>query len=128
MILFNAPKAVDYLRVDGVYDPYRVMNATVLSAGYRYRDHSLGDFEFKAITASLNETPNSEIIESFKDSDQRPFGYAGNDLGLELDFSYSKLLDLGLEVGGDLALALPGNAWDVYPTKALKIASYFRLI
>ncbi|EFX60158.1 hypothetical protein DAPPUDRAFT_345059, partial [Daphnia pulex] len=37
LLLFNGRKRNDNLRIDGVFDPYRVMNATVFNTGYRYK-------------------------------------------------------------------------------------------
>jgi hypothetical protein len=113
LILFNGRKQADRLRVDGVFDPYRLMNVTVFSLGYRYRSVANGDVEAKLVTASLNEGIPGEVKDQFANSELRPFGYEGQDIGWEFDLSYRNAISQGLELGAAAAVALPGEAWNV---------------
>lgn len=120
LLMFNGRNASDLLRVDGVFDPQRLMNTSVFSLGYRYRSTNNGSFEAKVITASLNETIPDEAKSYYTDNSltpERPVGFYGKDLGTELDLSYSFLVDSGLEVGLSGAIAQGGKAWKTSPTQ-----------
>lgn len=106
LLLFNGRKKNDNLRIDGVYDPYRVMNATVFGLGYRYQSLESGNFEAKVVTATLNEEMPSDL----KNSATKTIGSYGNSLGYELDLSYSRLLGKEFEFGLAGALGIPGDA------------------
>ena len=113
MILFNSPSGLDYLRVDGVFDPDRVMNATVIAAGYRYKSLETGNFEVRLITAQLNEAmPGAEVAQE-QNSSTRLIGFAGRDLGWELDLKYDRPLGKYYDFGLGGAVAIPGAAWKV---------------
>ena len=124
LILFNGRQQQDDLRTDGVFDPGRVMNATVFSLGYRYRSLDTGNFEVKLISASLNETIPADMKADFDtryaadNTLRRPFGYEGADLGYELDLTYDLDLAENLLVGGALAAASPGEAWKGYADRS----------
>ena len=113
LLLFNAPAEKDNLRVDGIFDPGRVMNASVISTGYRYQSIESGNFELKLIMAQLNKT----MPDSLKDSDQGLglIGYGGDTLGLELDLKYDRNLGKGVLLGIAGAIANPGKAWKKNP-------------
>ena len=114
MILFNSPTSLDYLRVDGIFDPDRVMNATVIAAGYRYKSLETGNFELRLISAQLNEAmPAAEIAQEMN-SQTRLIGYAGRSLGWELDLKYDRPIGKYYDCGLGGAAAMPGNAWKIH--------------
>ena len=113
LILFNSPSSMDYLRVDGIFDPDKVMNATVIATGYRYNNLETGNFELRFITAQLNETmPDYEIMQE-KDADTRLIGYGGRLLGYEIDLKYDRPLGKYYDWGLAGAAAVPGDAWKI---------------
>lgn len=106
LILFNGKPELDNdtnVKVDGVFDPYRMMNVQLYSFGYRYEDLKIGNFEGKLSYARLNRT---------HDVDGK-LGYSknGNSLGFEVDFSYSIAFGKNVELGADLGILIPGDAW-----------------
>ncbi|NRA64291.1 MAG: hypothetical protein HRU19_07375 [Pseudobacteriovorax sp.] len=111
LILFNGKRSTDALRVDGAFDPFRVMNATVLSLGYRYKSFDYGDLEIKVLTASLNEAIPDEAITAIDSSGTSAVGYGGTDLGTELDVTYERSLGKGFRLGIAAGIASPGDAW-----------------
>ena len=116
LIMFNERRNLDHKRVDGIYDPNRVMNTTIFGLGYRFSSLEDGEFEAKLITASLNESISSEGKAYWADK-ELPVGYNGKSLGFELDLSYRMNYDHGLEIGGAIAAAIPGEALDTNPNK-----------
>lgn len=120
LILFNERNERDDLFVDGIFDPSRVMNALVLTTGYRYGSLENGDFEFKLIRATLNEQMPSDIKAVQAKGDERQIGYAGNVLGHELDLSYTRSFSKELSIGVAGGYAIPGNAWKIYKDEAAK--------
>ncbi|MDQ3232123.1 MAG: hypothetical protein M3Q07_09905 [Pseudobdellovibrionaceae bacterium] len=108
LLLFNGRKKSDDLRVDGVFDPYRVMNATVFNAGYRYQSVENGNFEAKFVTAKLNESMSTAMQEAGRTG----VGYNGDSLGFEVDLSYTRSLGKELEFGFAGAIGLPGTGWE----------------
>jgi hypothetical protein len=125
MILFNGQREMDDLRVDGIFDPSRFMNATLVAAGYRFESLTYGNFETKFIAAKLNESMPEAVKKQLaaqeaeeKANDEksyrdRPIGYSGTSLGYELDLKYSKAMGRNLDLGLGGAAALPGAAWRV---------------
>lgn len=116
LILFNGRTELDELKVDGIFDPKRVMNAQVYSLGYRLESKDYGNFETKLVTASLSQTPPDEVKEFYATVDKntrRPIGFYGKSLGYELDLKYWKTLAGGVEAGLATGLLLPGKAWQV---------------
>ena len=110
LLLFNAPPESDKNRIDGIFDPYRLVNVSVFSLGYRYKSLENGNLEFKLITASLNEGIAQDAKEAYAASEIKPVGYKGKDLGWELDVSYNKFFGESFEFGAAAAVALPGEA------------------
>ncbi len=106
LLLFNGRKKNDDRRIDGVYDPYRVMNATVYSLGYRYQSIENGNFEAKLVTAELNEA----MPEDLKLAADKRVGSYGTSLGYELDLAYSKKIGKEFEFGTAIGVGLPGDA------------------
>jgi len=106
LLLFNGRKRNDDRRIDGVYDPYRLMNATVYSLGYRYQSIEAGDFEVKAVTASLNEAMPKDL----SILDAKRVGSYGTSLGVEVDLSYSRRIGKEFEFGVAGAVGIPGDA------------------
>ncbi len=128
LILFNERLLDDNKRVDGIYDPFQVMNATILATGYRFSGLEDGTFTAKLINASLNSAVNAKAKEKYLGFSSLPVGYNGRDLGWELDLSYSIEYERGLELGGTLAAAAPGKALDTKntgkPKEQLMIQSF----
>ena len=102
LILFNTKPSLDTATVNGVFDPYRMMNVHLYSLGARYEDLKIGNFEGRFTHARLSQT------HSVADK----VGYAGNgtSLGFEADFSYSMNFGKDLTVGADLGMLVPGDA------------------
>ena len=106
------------------------MNTTMFSIGYEYKSMDSGRFNLKLIKASLNETIPEEVRQEYdaniaSDDPElaahyTPIGYKGTDLGWELDITWDTQYDTGFEFGGGVAMAIPGNAWEVNPLKKPK--------
>lgn len=116
MVLFNARKDSSYLRVDGAFDPRRVMNTNLFALSYRYENVSSGNFELKLITANLTESLPAEVSSYYEASEdrmamRRPIGYYGDDLGLELDMKYWLKLNRDADFGLAAAYVKAGSAW-----------------
>jgi hypothetical protein len=138
MLLFNARPEADKLRVDGAFDPSRVLNANVFSLGYMYESIQIGSFEVKVVTATLDEGVPGEVVDYYDSLDdkaeaagqdpvEKPVGYAGKSLGYELDLSYVYKVGREVELGLASAIAVPGEAWkisDSNPTNEFMIQSY----
>lgn len=113
LLLFNGQPQADRLRIDGVFDPYRLMNVSLFSFGYRYRSLENGNFEAKLVTASLNESIPGAAKELYQNDSEKPIGYEGKSLGWELDLTYSMSFGSNFELGTAAAVGLPGDAWDI---------------
>lgn len=111
LIFFNAPPESDQLRIDGAFDPFRLMNVTMYSLGYRYQSLQNGNFEVKLISGQLNESIPEDAKSMYQAKDRKPIGYSGTDLGWELDLAYNKNFGASFDVGVEAAVALPGDAW-----------------
>ena len=136
LILFNGkPGQSQDSRIDGVYDPGRVMNATVFGTGYRYESLENGNVEVKFVTGSLNQVADGKIKDyydrcykirtSMSAEDQaycdtnfegapstgRPIGFFGKSLGYELDIAYSRSLGKEVDLGVSTGVILPGEAF-----------------
>jgi len=136
LLLFNGkPGQQQNQRIDGVYDPTRVMNATLFGTGYRYESLENGNFEVKFITGSLNQvadakskayydrcyqtrTNMSAEDQSYCDtnftgdpSSARPIGFFGKSLGYELDLTYSRTVGKEIDLGVAGGVILPGDAF-----------------
>ena len=99
------------MRVDGVFDPYQLVNVYLVALGYRYENFFWGDVEVKLISGWLQHGINDVAKEYYDDKDEQPIGYHGKDLGYELDVKYSYAIDQELELGLAAAVAVPGKAW-----------------
>ncbi|MDD9950914.1 MAG: hypothetical protein OXT67_05040 [Zetaproteobacteria bacterium] len=113
LIMFNAGTYLDDLRVDGVFHPRRVMNATVIGGGYRYFSLINGEFSAKLLAANLN-VPIPATIKSYYDQNPemtRPMGTYGTDLGWELDLTYDYYFSPKMKISLAAAGHLPGVAW-----------------
>lgn len=142
LLLFNQHPQQDDMIVDGQFNPSRVENATVLGLGYRYESMAIGNFEFKLVTASLNDASISDTTKTaitdraaknksdYEDSEKkagrvaeenraksmlesRPAGFFGKSLGYELDLSYGYKVGRDSDLGTAVGFALPGDAWKV---------------
>jgi hypothetical protein len=102
LILFNTKPSLDDAHVDGVFDPYRMMNTHLYSLGVRYEDLKIGNFEGKFTHARLSKTHEAAGKVGHKDN--------GASLGFEADISYSINFGKNITVGADLGMLVPGNA------------------
>ncbi len=115
LIFFNARTGTEDQAIDGIYDPSRFMNATLLALGYRFESIETGNIEAKLITAQLNEVASAEVKAPFValpegTSNERFVGYHGKSLGYELDVTWSRKIGRELELGLAGAFALPSDA------------------
>jgi hypothetical protein len=103
-----------------------MVNASMMSTGYRYESMENGNFEFKLITATLLEGVPGNLKKQYEDAKRadaangtknddgkRPAGFHGKHLGYELDMSYSKRVGKEATLGIAAGFALDGNAWKV---------------
>ena len=122
LILFNSPFLQD-MRVDGIHDPNAVMNAKLVSLGYKYTDASLMDIGVKFIGAWLNKTASSGADAYYTD-ETRPIVGMGSQksLGYELDLSFFRNENKYLSYGADIGICLPGKAFDIDGGKKATIA------
>ena len=131
LILFNQRPEADRLIIDGAFNPSRVENATLLAAGYRYESLETGNIEGKIVTARLNSGipgsvqnyyakrkdcsggsgPQADCTQFTGDDGSRPAGYYGDQLGVELDLTYTHKFGRDAEIGVAAAAAVPGDAW-----------------
>lgn len=128
LVLFNDLPQNDDMRVDGIYDPGRVMNATVFGLGYQYRSLESGNFQIKVVGANLIETIDNvtkqEILDDEADRTasgqalkDRPVGFGGKALGYELDLKYDLRIGKSIELGAAGGLAFPGEAFRIQKDK-----------
>jgi hypothetical protein len=114
ILFFNGRRTSRQYGLGGVYDPERVMNASLYTLGYRYENMEAGNFEVKAISGRLIQTVPSDVKKYYDNqsaTNYRPVGYYSQDLGYELDLNYSYRYQKEVELGLGLAAALPGKAW-----------------
>jgi hypothetical protein len=112
-ILFAARPGSENLRVDGIFDPSRLMNVTLLSLGYHYQSTANGRFSLSLSYASLNESMTQEQKDIEQSLDVRRVTFAGDDLGYELGLDYSKSLGRDFTYGINAAYAVAGDALKV---------------
>ncbi len=113
LIMFNGRSESDSMKVDGIFDPARVMNTLCSWAGYRYESLESGTFEGKIVLGSLNESL-PDAAKAYYSNDQikeKPIGFYGKSLGTELDLQYSLPLKNEFQVNFAAAALLPGKAW-----------------
>lgn len=122
LLLFNGKSDLDDLKVDGVFDPTRVMNAQVYSLGYRYESLSLGNIEFKGTFAFMNQDLPEEVRTYYENNQDiiRPIGFYGDKLGTELDLMYWKHIGRDVDFGCAVAALAPGDAWKQKEDETLK--------
>lgn len=104
LILFNAKPSLDSdssMKVDGIFDPYRMMNVHFYSLGYRYEDLNIGNFEFRLSHARFQK--NHDVADRVGNAKN------GKSLGIEGDLSYSISFGQDVTVGADLGLFIPGK-------------------
>jgi hypothetical protein len=121
LLFFNARDTSSKYGLGGVYNPSRVMNTALYSLGYRYENMESGNFEIKAISGRLLESPSSTVSTYYNTvytGTDRPFGFYGHDLGYELDMMYSYSYQREVELGLGFAAATPGTAWKVSSVRA----------
>ena len=141
LLLFNARPEADNLAEDGVFNPSRMVNASMMATGYRYESMENGNFELKLITATLLQGMPGNLKKQYDDVKQadaangtknddgkRPAGFNGKHLGYELDMSYSKRIGKEATLGVAAGFALAGDAWKVdensKPTNSAVIQTY----
>jgi hypothetical protein len=127
LILFNTT-ASETDRVDGVFDPSRVMNTTLVSAGYKYESQQNGNLELKLLSATMNTSMPKDIKDQQANETKVQAGYFGNSLGLELDLAYDRHIGKDVSLGAAAAYAMPGDAWQtekgVAPLSSYLLQSY----
>lgn len=126
LIFFNERIQDDKKRIDGIYDPYRVMNASIFALGYRFSGIEDGDFEISLINATLNSGISATAKEQYAQASEYPVGYKGKSMGWELDVSYSRDYENGLRFGGAAAATMPGQALDTKPNSKAKSQTLFQ--
>lgn len=128
LILFNGRPGSEDTRLSGVYDPQRVMNASVFGLGYRLESLEYGIFETKILTASLNAGPPAAVKDYFATaSGDKPIGYHGTNLGLELDVKYTATPTREFEYGIEAGYARAGDALKISeaaPAPAMLLQSF----
>ena len=125
MLMFNGKSSSKYLFTGGVFNPQQVTNVALYSLGYRYENQENGNFEAKLISGRMIATMPSEVKQWYDTNPMcntatmealpcdRPLGYKGADLGYELDLMYTWQYRREVELGGGIAGALPGKAWQI---------------
>jgi hypothetical protein len=116
LILFSGREYVRDLAVDGIFDPGQFMNAQLYSLGYRYESLAAGQVEVQAIYSRLNAGMQADVASYYSahPGEKRPIGYAGKELGVELDVSYTKKLSRNFNYGAATGYLFSGDAWKVY--------------
>ncbi len=117
LLMFNGRSEIDDLRVDGVFDPNAIMNATVLGLAYRYESIAYGNFEPKFIAAQLIQSIPDYAKTLYTAQEDRPVGFGGRLLGYELDLKYWRNIGKDFEFGFAGAIAMPGPAWQTRKDK-----------
>ena len=113
LILFNERTYSDRFKVDGVFDPGKVTNAFVLGLSYRYESMKYGFGKIKFIMANMIEEMPESVKAAQAADPIKQIGYAGKDLGLEVDLNYTYKWGENIEAGVDLAYALAGEAFNI---------------
>ena len=113
LIFFNARETNDDMRIDGVFDPFRILNAYLLGLGYEIESSKFGNIKAELFYSSLLQGMPEEVKIATENADTKMVGYYGKDIGYEIDLQYSYLFDRGLELGANLAAAMPGQAWKI---------------
>ena len=121
LLMFNGTADADEKRVDGVYNPSRMVNTTLFGLGYRFESFEYGNFETKLLTASMNRGLPDEVRGYYEGSlnpneptgnrNRRPVGYYGNSFGYELDFLYNYVYGKEIELISGAGILLPGKAY-----------------
>ncbi len=113
LILFNGRNEEDSLKVDGIFDPARIMNTLCAWAGYRYESLESGAFEARLVFARLNESVPGEVQKHYEanESQNKPIGFYNKDLGTELDLKYTLPINQDFHVDLAAAAHFPGSAW-----------------
>jgi len=123
LIFFNGKPQTDHLRIDGIFDPTRVMNVSLFGIGYRYEDLEKGNFEVKLITGQLSESMPAAVRDYYEakgDSYTRPIGFFGKELGYEIDLEYVRNVNRQVDLGLAAGYAIPGTAWQVIEGESAK--------
>lgn len=128
LILFNGRPGTEDTGLAGVYDPQRIMNASIFGLGYRLESLELGVFEAKILTASLNAGPPAAVKNYFAAIDgAKPIGYHSTNLGFELDIKYSASPTREFEYGVEAGYAKAGDAFktsDAAPQASMLLQSF----
>jgi len=114
LILFNGKSGTEKTGLPGVYDPGRLMNATMIGFGYRLESLESGVFEAKLLNARMNTSVPAAVREFYGSNDgAKPVGFYGDDFGLEIDVKYAATQSREFEYGIEAGYAHPGNALKV---------------
>lgn len=111
LLLLDGPAETRDMRVDGVYDPERLVNVSLFGLGYKYETMTYGSIAVKLLTAQLRDGIPGDVKEAYIAEEARPIGFAGKDLGWELDIRYSYLWGREVDLGVAAGVGLPGSAW-----------------
>ena len=101
------------MRIDGVFDPFRILNAYLLGLAYEIESNKFGNIKAEIFYSSLLQAMPEDVKTATANADTKMVGYYGKDIGYEFDLEYSYLFDRGLELGANVAAALPGKAWKI---------------
>lgn len=128
LIMFNGKSGTESTGQSGIYDPQRVMNATLLGLGYRLDSLEYGLFEAKILTASMNASMPEPVRTYYASAaGDKPVGYHGSSLGIELDVKYGMTPSREFEYGIEAGYARGGNALkvsDSAPATSVLVQSY----
>lgn len=128
LILFNGKSGTEDTALPGIYNPQRVMNATLFGLGYRLHSLEYGLFEIKLLTAHLNASLPDGVRSYYASAaGDKPVGYHGRNVGLELDVKYGVTASREFEYGVEVGYAKAGDALKVSdnaPAASVLLQSY----
>ncbi|MFK7872346.1 MAG: hypothetical protein AB8C84_04140 [Oligoflexales bacterium] len=121
-ILFNSRDPYDDRHVSGIYHPDKVMNTTMLSAGYDFSHLDYGEFVGKVTWAQLNENVPEKVktywtADSTSNELERPIGLYGPDLGTEVSLQWTYSMTPEATLSAAAAHLFTGKAWKTLPTQ-----------
>ena len=128
LIMFNGKSGTEGTGLSGIYDPQRVMNATLFGFGYRLDSLEYGLFEAKVLTAHMNASMPESVHAYYASAEgNKPVGYHGSNLGIELDVKYGATPSREFEYGIEAGYARGGDALkvsDSAPATSVLVQSY----
>ena len=121
LLLFGDWQASSSRAVDGVYDGSRLLNTSLIAAGYRYQASNFGKLELSLVTARLDKGMPVDVKAYYANTEEKRIGYFGNDLGFEADCHYSMFLDHSTALKLSVGLLKPGKAFQTKEGAALQV-------